>query len=551
MHTEKKKSKPDIENLDDHSLHWADQLAEQIIERARRENVIPNIKCQQTPSGGKHIGNLNDVIRGYFPYRTILEKGEKATFVHTTDDRDPLKDVPKKFADLDGKWHPSENFEMNKYLGMPLFMVPDPFGCCSSWSVHFTEVWMKGIYALGMNPQLYSVNDLYEKGKFDPYIIMLFEKIKEAGLISSKFQKTKTESYIPFDAICPNCNQLGNIDAFDLGKKEVHFICGGKAIKKKKSEGCGSENWTSWKNGKLQWRFEWPALWGIFHTTFEPFGKDHAEGSWPSGQEIARKIFRVEPPIPYVYEFFLVNGEKMSASVGNVYIVQDMLEIIEPEVFRFFYTKRPDRQRNLDISRIFSLVDEFDEAERIYFKSHLEREAEVEKNDRKINNIIRMYEFSSLEKPKIARMPVRIPYQFAAMISQTTGIDRATELLKFMGHDVKPEDIPSIKNRLALAQNWVTKYAPEMAIDIRLHKIELSGYEKKALADLCVELKRDINEEELQSYVYQISRSYDIEPKHFFSIIYQILTGKTSGPRLGAFIIAIGKDKIRNILESL
>ena len=41
----------------------------------------------------------------------------------------------------------------------------------------------------------------------------------------------------------------------------------------------------------MQWRFEWPAQWAIEKTTFEPMGKDHWEGSWKSGEVIAREIF--------------------------------------------------------------------------------------------------------------------------------------------------------------------------------------------------------------------------------------------------------------------
>ncbi len=145
-------------------LFWADQLADQIIERAQKEKVVANFKCQQTPSGGKHIGNLNDVARCYFPYKIMLERGHKATFVHTTDDRDPLKDVPKKLPDLEANWHLSEKLmDMKPFLGMPLCRVPDPFGCCKSWSEHFTKVWMDGVYASGMDPKLYSVDELYEQ----------------------------------------------------------------------------------------------------------------------------------------------------------------------------------------------------------------------------------------------------------------------------------------------------------------------------------------------------------------------------------------------------
>ncbi len=534
------------------SQFWADQLADKIIERAKREWITPNIKCQQTPSGGKHIGNLNDVARAYLPYKSVIDRGEKATFVHTTDDRDPLKDVPRKLPDLQGGWHQSKDLmDMTKYLGMPLFKIPDPFGCCPSWSKHFTRVWMDGVNALGMKPDLYSVDDLYRQGKFEPYIKMVFEKRDIVGKIVSKFQETKGENYIPFDAICSSCGRLANIDDFDLSGKEVHFVCGGKSIKKKKSEGCGFEGIVPWTEGKLQWRFEWPALWCIFNTTFEPFGKDHAEGSWPSGMEIMEKVYEKEPPIPFIYEFFLVNGEKMSASVGNVFIVQDMLKIMEPEIFLYFYTKRPGRQRNLDLSHIYFLVDDFERAERIYYGK------EEEKNEKEKENIVRAYE-SVMQKKD--RMPLRVPYQFAALIGQTAqgqeGIERAIELLKFTGHitHAGPREEEMIAKRLSLAANWARTYAPpesRLNVKTELARSDFNENEKRALLLLLENLRKNMDEKELQERVYEIARESSMEPKDFFRLLYQLLLGRDSGPRIGPFIIAIGRGKVIGMLEQL
>ena len=533
------------------SQFWADQLADEIIARAHRDKAVANIKCQQTPSGAKHIGNLNDVARAFFPFNAILQRNMNATFVHTTDDRDPLKDVPIKLPDLHGNWHLSKDLsDMSPYLGMPLCNIPDPFNCCPSWSKHFTKVWMDGVNTLGMHPELFSVSSLYEEGKFEPYIKMVFEKSDEVGRIVAKFQQTKTDSYIPFDAICSGCGRLANIDNFDIEKKQVHFICEGKSIKKKKSEGCGKDAWVPWTQGKLQWRFEWPALWGIFHTTFEPFGKDHAEGSWISGKEIAAKIFDIEPPIPFVYEFFLVNGEKMSASVGNVYIVQDMLKIMEPEIFLYFYTKRPGRQRNLDLGHVYFLVDDFERAEKIFFG------IDEEPNEKEKANILRMYESVA----KFEKMPIRVPYQFAALIGQISdgeeGIKRAVELLKFTGHitHVNAQGKAAIAKRLELAANWAKLYAPaeaKLVVNNELPQTDFSSSDKSALLSLLEELKKNSTEKELQARLYEIARENNMEPKQFFKLMYQILMNKDAGPRLGPFIIAVGKQKVISMLEQL
>jgi len=525
------------------SMHWADQLAEKILERSKKEKRTPNVKCQQTPSGGKHIGNLNDVLRAWFPVKSVREHGVDCEFVHTTDDRDPLKDVPAKIADLDSKWHDSKEFpEMGKYLGQPLCRIPDPFDCCDSWSEHFTEIWMRGIYALDVHPELYSVNALYEQGKLEPYVRKVFENAGEAGKIVAKFQATKSEKYIPFDAICPECGVLTNVTSFDLENKTVHFVCGGKAIKKKKAEGCGYEGEVPWSEGKLQWRFEWPALMGLFHTTFEPFGKDHFEGSWKSVLEIMPKLFELEPPIPFVYEFFLVNGEKMSASKGNVYVVQDLMKLIEPEPFMYFYVKRPEKQRDLDLGRVFQLVDEFDEAERAYFGES------TGKNEAKEENTKRMYELAVSSTPEKA--PVRVSYSFAAALAQVLDEDAAVAKLRELGHlnGASKQDEESCRNRLRLAKTWAESFAGDEfkikvipAAQAEEKYVLLSDGQKRVLSEFADVMLKGGTEAEQASKAKELCAEHGIATQDFFKAAYAVLLGKEKGPRLIPFANALDK----------
>ena len=42
-----------------------------------------------------------------------------------------------------------------------------------------------------------------------------------------------------------------------------------------------------------------------------------------------------------------------------------------------------------------------------------------------------------------------------------------------------------------------------------------------------------------------------MEPKEFFRIVYQLLINKDSGPRLGPFIIAVGRERAIRLLEKV
>src|SRR3989338_7019939 len=146
----------------------------------------------------------------------------------------------------------------------------------------------------------------------------------------------------------------------------------------------------------------------------------------------------------------------------------------------YLYTKRSKKQRNIDMKNIHLLVDEFDKVEKIYFG------AEEEKNETDKANILRMYESSMKQMPE--KMPARIPYQLAVMISSMYGHDANTKniAMNFFENNLSNEDIESIDNRLYLANNWIERVAPEMRVNVNEMPdlALLSGNQKSALKEL-------------------------------------------------------------------
>ena len=536
---------------------WADKLASQIIERAKREKKISTCRSAASTSGAKHIGNFFDIAKSYIVHKSV-KREFTSRFVFTHDDRDPLRKLPSKIPNLNGNWY-KMNDEMekklSKYLGMPYVSVPDAFGFCENWATHFARVFENGIFASGIDDiEIYSTNLLYNQGKFEPFLIKALDKIEETRKIIQKFQRTKTSDYIPFDVLCENCGKITTkaVD-FDIINKTIKYECFGKDLAGKyKIEGCSHKGETDFKNGKLPWSFEWPAQWAIFDTTYEPFGKEHAEGSFPLGREIILNIYEVEPPIPHIYEFLLINGKKMSTRLGNVYITQEILKIIEPEIFLYFYTKRSKKQRNMDLQNITLLVNDFEHAEKIYFG------IEKEENSMDKENLIRMYESSMKEVPE--KIPIRIDYRFASVISEICPNDsfkRAVELLRKTGHikgELSENDEKKIATRLVLAKNWLENFAPQelrIKINDKLPELNLNEKQKNAMELLKKEIKKDLEEKELYSKFFEISKKTEISNKDFFKTCYQVLMSKDSGPRLASFIIALGKDRTINILNQI
>jgi lysyl-tRNA synthetase class 1 len=97
----------------------------------------------------------------------------------------------------------------------------------------------------------------------------------------------------------------------------------------------------------------------------EGFGREHATkgGSYDTGKVIAKEIFGVDPPMPVPYDIISLKGEskKMSSSLGNLVTLGESLQIIPPEILRYFtFKSRPDRQLNFDPELgLYVLMDEY------------------------------------------------------------------------------------------------------------------------------------------------------------------------------------------------
>jgi lysyl-tRNA synthetase class 1 len=533
------------------NIHWADVQAEAVIERCKKKGKdITVCRSGQSPSGPKHIGNMCDNIRSFFVARAIQEKGFKSKHIQSHDDRDPLRKIPPKIADLDGNWKvlaESEIRTLEKHLGEPYSSVPDPFGCCNSWGKHFSNLVENGAKMIGLASEYVSNDELYKKGLFRSYVRKILEKIELTRKIIKEFQETRPPNYIPFDVICESCRKItAKATAFDLNNETIDYSCETKKLAGEyKMLGCGHKGTVNFNGGKLPWRFEWPAQWCILEADFEPVGKEHAEGSWPSGEKICKEIYESEPVIPFFNEFFLVDGKKMSTREGNAYTIQDMMKIIEPEPFKMFYAKRPMKQRDFSVREIFRLVDEFDKAERIFFGAEKEKEHKEENIKHKEENIKRMYELSRTEIPKT--QPTRIPYSFYAAVSQIAQtFDRQKTILRNFGY-AEPDP-----RRIALAKNWVKDFASlEYKIKLleKLPKIKTDETVKEIFEKIAEKIEESIGGEELQQFIYNEAQQRNIAPPKVFSTAYQILLGKDKGPRLGPFLVSLDKNFAINRLR--
>ena len=511
---------------------WAEAIADEIEAREPEEPIV--IKGGVSPSGVAHLGNFNEIMRGYFVAEVLRDRGFEVRQVFTSDDRDPLRKLPRKLADPDGAIVGLGDVDagaLGRNLGKPYTDIPDPFGESESYAAHFAALLKADADRLGVPVEMLSNTELYEDGTFEPVVERVLERADDARAVLSEYQSKVDADYVPFNPICSNCGKVTEtVTAVDVDAGTVDYVCtdmtaGGDTI-----EGCGFEGTATFREGKLPWRFEWPAQWQVLGVDFEPFGKDHAEGSWPSGEEIARTVLEVEPPVPMTYEWFTLNGEALSSSAGNVITVPEILELLEPAVLRYFFALDPRRARDLDVSVLDQLVDDFDRFERAYFGAV---------DDESVTAVAeRAYPYVVSE---IREDRVRLPYTFAAVLGMTDDRDLRIEMARNEGYvdDDTPEwAIEAALERVDRARAWAERM--DNAYNYRLQEtlpaVEFDDEVVAALDDLADFVAAGHDGAAIQEEIYETARRHGIEVPAFFEAGYLLFFDKPEGPRLGEFL---------------
>ncbi|MBI4020457.1 MAG: lysine--tRNA ligase [Candidatus Aenigmarchaeota archaeon] len=540
------------------SLFWADQLAGEIIVREKYrylDKKAPKlnkfvVKTSASLSGVLHIGRLSDTIRGESVFRALEDAGAKAELIWVAEHMDPLRKVPKGV--------PREYID---YIGVPVTDVPDPEGCHKSYADHHVAEYFKVLddfVSTGMKK--YSMREEYKRGSFREQVKSILENAGTIIEIQNRYRQNKLgPGWSPWAPICGNCRKIitPRVAGFERGK--VHYKCEDYKFEEAAAKGCGYEGESDplKGEGKLLWKSEWAAQWAHWQVASEGAGKEYqVPGSafWINA-EIVEKALDFPSPFPIFYEHIMVDGEKMSASKGNIVYPRDWLAVADAELLRFFYNKKLMKTRSFSWKDLPNLHDDYDRHGKVYF-GDIEIENRKEKDHMK-----RLFEISQMGKP---RKRFTMPFDFAAMIGQvipeTRINERVLSILKSTGHlegRLDKEEEKYLETRMGHARTWAEKYAPPEARIAVQDKVSdkirhgLSAKQKQCLKEIIPLLEKETNEKQLHDAFWEIAKKHDITPKELFAAAYMVLLGEERGPRLAPFMLAVGKERVIKLLKEL
>jgi lysyl-tRNA synthetase, class I len=586
-------------------LDWVTRLADEVVTEAQRRGVDGPIVCASgiSPSGPIHLGNFRELITPHLVADEIKRRGIDCEHILSWDDFDRFRRVPKNLAGVDDSWE--------QHIGVPLTSVPPPAGSPhASWADHFKAPLLEAMEATGIEVRQISQTEQYRAGVYREQVLLamrerfaidkVLDQYRTLEAVEAARQKASgkgkggqhggggkaaklteeqaaaateaergsgaateddgsegTAGYYPFKPFCTVCGtDFTTVTAYDDDTHELTYDC----TKCGHNETVDLDTFT---NGKLVWKVDWPMRWAHEHVVFEPSGVDHQSpgSSFVVGKDLA-PIFGWERPVGPMYAFVGIAGmAKMSSSKGGVPIPTDALEVMEAPVLRWLYARRRPNQ-SFDVAfgpELQRLYDEWDALHR-----------KVADGSAQPGDLAAHLRATSTAAGALPATPRPMPFRtIASVIDVTQGDEeQAVRILSQLDPDHPVTSTDDLRPRLDCAERWMLGYVP--VEDRTIVRTEpdtellgsLDGSQRESLRLLAEGLDEHWSLDGLTHLVYavpKIQRGIDPAAKvkdpelsaaqrTFFVLVYRLLVGRDTGPRLPTLLLAVGADRVRSLI---
>lgn len=490
---------------------WPEQEAQRIIQRFPHADSYL-LETGFGPSGLPHMGTVGEVVRTYFVAMALEEMGKESQLIVFSDDMDGLRKIP---VNIDAPW-------LEEHLGKPVSAIPDPFGCCPSYSDHMNKELLSMLDKTAIPYRFVSATEEYKKGTYNQVLALALEKLQQIlQVILPTLRPENREGWFPIMPVCENCGKVNTtkVVGFDPQKATVDYTCSEGL---KGAFGCGYSGTQAVGDGrsKFGWKADWGARWAVFGISYEMYGKDLIESAKLSKQ--IAKILGGKPPVDMFYEMFLdEQGRKISKSVGKGLTVENFTRWGTPESLNYLMFKNPRQQKKLSSETVLQYMDEV---------------LKMTPDDPQYK-----YVFFSGAKPEAP-----VSYSDLINIVSAVGVTDGTVIKEFLS-DVYGEAINTnwryVEELLTPALNYYTDFiAPQRSFP------SLTPEQNQLLDGFLALIQGQTEAEPIQTGAYTLARDNDVPPKDFFRLLYQVILGKPSGPRIGSFVAQMGAERIAQLI---
>src|SRR5438045_1541026 len=177
-------------------MFWADEIAQKLKERKLPLEWVDDMK---TPSGRIHVGSLRAVTTHDIVYKALRDAKINAKFTYVFDNHDPMDGLPTYLN--------KEKYE--KYLGVPLFMIPSPEEGAANFAEYYAKEFERGFNQIGCHPEIIWGRDLYLSGRMNDGIKKCLDQAaKIRTFYEELYKKEMPTDWYPFNVYCPKCNKV-------------------------------------------------------------------------------------------------------------------------------------------------------------------------------------------------------------------------------------------------------------------------------------------------------------------------------------------------------
>jgi lysyl-tRNA synthetase class 1 len=151
---------------------------------------------------------------------------------------------------------------------------------------------------------------------------------------------------------------------------------------------------------------------------------------------------------------------------------------------------------------------------------------------------------------KIPKQPgFHVPYNLLTYLAKVSPKNSEEEYMTeklrsygYLGRDQMLDETASA--RIQYASNWAMDFQ-----EIKEVSTTLSKDERVAIQRLIEILRTEDNADKIQNAVFATAKQSSLQPAGFFKAVYRILLGTPQGPRLGPYILAMGKQNVIDAME--
>jgi lysyl-tRNA synthetase class 1 len=577
---------------------WVSRFADDVIAEAERRAPgtvtsvagapVVVVASGLSPSGPIHLGNLREVMTPHLVADEIRRRGHRVRHLISWDDYDRYRKVPAGVPGVDESWA--------EHIGKPLTSVPAPAGSAyPNWAEHFKAQMIEALAELGVEYDGISQTAQYTSGAYREQILHAMRHRAEIDAILAQYRTKKAApakkpgqgrkpvdaaeleaeegsgaaaeddgsaaagsgvGYVPYKPYCADCGKdLTTVTAYDDETTELTYTCA-----------CGhgeTVRLSEFDRGKLVWKVDWPMRWAYEGVVFEPSGVDHSSpgSSYQVGGQIVGPIFGGKQPIGPMYAFVGISGmAKMSSSRGGVPTPGDALKIMEPQILRWLYARRrPNQSFKIAFDQeIQRLYDEWDALRR-----------KVDEGTALPGDLAAYARAVGTAGGELPRTPRPLPYRTLASVADITAGAREQTLRILSELDpARPlSSLDEVRPRLDRAENWIATQVPAEQRTLvrsepdRERLAALGESERGALKLLVDGLDEHWSLDGLTTLVYSVPKvqagldpqakptpELKVAQRSFFALLYELLVGRDTGPRLPTLLLAVGQERVRALL---